>query len=216
MKPGASSASPWTEQRLTDPAQGPWGLRRSHSSQGCPQASAQRLWATGEILHRIPPGLQGPRGLGCGGIDPRPVHRVIHRLWGYFREGCSADRDGACPEERPLPSPLPEGRGDRSVCLDTLESAGYCGVRLKPCFQPARTSPLSLQGGARSRGLGRGSGVKPKYQGHLETPFASKLAPTRCKNTPPRKRGPGPLRSLQGRFSRRLRRPGRPLSCPVP
>ncbi|GBL58969.1 hypothetical protein PCLA_12r0134 [Pseudomonas citronellolis] len=31
---------------------------------------------------------------------------------------------GACPEERPLPNPLPEGRGDRWADVDVLESAG--------------------------------------------------------------------------------------------
>ncbi|WP_366520441.1 hypothetical protein [Pseudomonas citronellolis] len=28
---------------------------------------------------------------------------------------------------------------------DALEFAGCCGTRLKPCFQPARTSPLSFR-----------------------------------------------------------------------
>ncbi|GLU39874.1 hypothetical protein Pssp01_39670 [Pseudomonas sp. NBRC 100443] len=47
----------------------------------------------------------------------------------------------------PLPNPLPEGRGDRSVCLGVLESAGNTeGFRLKPFPLSARTSPLSLQG----------------------------------------------------------------------
>jgi len=56
-------------------------------------------------------------------------------------------RFGADPEERPLPNPLPEGRGDRWAESGVLESAGNTeGFRLKPSLLSARTSPLSLQG----------------------------------------------------------------------
>jgi hypothetical protein len=52
---------------------------------------------------------------------------------------------GACAAERPLPNPLPEGRGDCSECSGISELAGNTdGPRLKPFLLSARTSPLSL------------------------------------------------------------------------
>ena len=72
----------------------------------------------------------------------------------------------------PLPSPLPEGRGGLSVPREVMVSVGSQRTsRLTQEYPSAPNSPLSLQGGARSRGLGRGSGVEPRAR------FASKLAP---------------------------------------
>jgi len=83
--------------------------------------------------------------------------------------GCS----GLAP--LPLPNPLPEGRGDRSECVGIPESAGSTeGFRLKPFLLSARTSPLSLQG----EGWGEGA-LEPSTESPRETPFASKLAPTK-------------------------------------
>ena len=86
----------------------------------------------------------------------------------------------------PLPNPLPEGRGDRwaeTVVLALADNSA--GIRTKPCLLSARTSPLSLQGGARSRGLGRGCGGDLKYPCHRRAPFASKLAPTETPSAQP-------------------------------
>jgi len=78
----------------------------------------------------------------------------------------------------PHPSPLPEGEG-------AVRAKGECGSRrhlrssrLTPEHPSTPNGPLSLQGGARSRGLGRGDGANPTPRSHRETPFASKLAPT--------------------------------------
>ncbi|AMO78845.1 hypothetical protein PcP3B5_54760 [Pseudomonas citronellolis] len=61
----------------------------------------------------------------------------------------------------PHPSPLPKGEG-------AVRAKGECGSRrhlrssrLTPEHPSTPNGPLSLQGGARSRGLGRGDGAKP-------------------------------------------------------
>ncbi len=78
----------------------------------------------------------------------------------------------------PHPSPLPEGEG-------AVRAKGECGSRrhlrrsrLTPEHPSTPNGPLSLQGGARSRGLGRGDGANPTHRNRRQTPFASKLAPT--------------------------------------
>ena len=78
----------------------------------------------------------------------------------------------------PHPSPLPEGEG-------AVRAKGECGScrylrrsRLTPEHPSTPNGPLSLQGGARSRGLGRGDGANLTHRNRRQTPFASKLAPT--------------------------------------
>ena len=84
----------------------------------------------------------------------------------------------------PHPSPLPEGEG-------AVRAKGECGScrylrssRLTPEHPSTPNGPLSLQGGARSRGLGRGNGANPTHRNRRQTPFASKLAPTTSTKPP--------------------------------
>jgi len=74
----------------------------------------------------------------------------------------------------PHPSPLPEGEG-------AVRAKGECGScrylrrsRLTPEHPSTPNGPLSLQGGARSRGLGRGDGA------NLTTATAGRLRSRAC------------------------------------
>jgi len=83
----------------------------------------------------------------------------------------------------PLPNPLPEGRGDRSECLDALELAGNSdGFQLKPFLLSARTSPLSLQGEGWGEGLFRTRSEPSQQNPYRPTP-CRRSAHSMCSRT---------------------------------
>ncbi len=136
------------------------------------------------------------------------------------RERSPAVLRSAVEVRYPHPSPLPEGEGAvRAVGKHGLRRY-LRGSRLTPAQPSAPNGPLSLQGGARSRGLGRGRGVNPMHRSRRETPFASKLAPTTslpittAPENPPATPGNSPCSPPPARQSPRESAPANPPPRP--